>query len=369
MKPRPAGKMRYANASYNLLAATVEAASGMPYASYLKQELFVPAGMLHSGEFGADPLVASAHSYVAFTDWGGPDTWPRNWRMFGEGDIYTTVGDLWCWRQAIRGGTVLNADSIHAQRTPLAPIENQDSYGLGMMRLKTNGGRFDWEHGGDTELGDNSLYREMDDGWFIAIVSNASAGDRKWMRWAVQDEIEKATEGAAPRKAPRAFMLSQGQLAALAGAYNLRGGRIELIDDGALLWLVPDGQAAVDLFLAPAPAAPSATERTTALLAGVTSGNTAIWEGMAGKVNAGDMANGWATTLAVAMERRCPIESPVRGSIRAERRSSSPTCSSFRAGCGCVSFGVMEVPGRLSVSMRMARHFRRPFRSPRSAES
>jgi CubicO group peptidase (beta-lactamase class C family) len=64
----PGERYRYANGGYSLLAAIIEEVSGMSFQSYLRDQLFLPAGMQHTGFIGEidfhDTNVARGH-YIA----------------------------------------------------------------------------------------------------------------------------------------------------------------------------------------------------------------------------------------------------------------------------------------------------------------
>ena len=108
---RPGRKFRYSNAGYSLLAAVVEIAAGEPYETYLRQRLWQPAGMAHTG-FHVPDRGRAAHGYAPGLDWGTPFDHPwapdgPYWNLRGCGGIVTTADDLYRWHQALAGDAIL----------------------------------------------------------------------------------------------------------------------------------------------------------------------------------------------------------------------------------------------------------------------
>jgi CubicO group peptidase (beta-lactamase class C family) len=63
--------------------------------------------------------------------------WDTSWSR-GAGAIYSTVGDLFRWTEALHGGRVVNADSLRAMTTPnpLPPGVKGLNYGFGLSVTK-----------------------------------------------------------------------------------------------------------------------------------------------------------------------------------------------------------------------------------------
>ncbi|MEA2695190.1 MAG: hypothetical protein QOJ16_4577, partial [Acidobacteriota bacterium] len=87
----PGRRFLYSNLGYNLLAAVVEIASGKPYEQYLKERLWEPAGLRHTG-FHVPDREDVAHGYTPTGDWGTPldHPWAPDgpyWNLRGNGGI------------------------------------------------------------------------------------------------------------------------------------------------------------------------------------------------------------------------------------------------------------------------------------------
>lgn len=110
----PGSRYEYSNVGYSLLAGIVELVSGKSYETFLRETLFVPAGMPKTGyhladwdparivhgrtESGGD---AGTSVERALSD-GGP-----GWHLLGNGGIHSTVGDMYRWHTALQGDSVL----------------------------------------------------------------------------------------------------------------------------------------------------------------------------------------------------------------------------------------------------------------------
>ncbi|MEO7983260.1 MAG: serine hydrolase [Bacteroidota bacterium] len=134
----------YSNLNYYLLALLIEKLSGMPYNSYIKKNIFIPAGMEHSSlaEFyvGIDPALCKEHKYqfIFSTMPQRIDTMEENLRFFqtynlkGHGDIISTVGDLLKYDQALYTGKLLKQSSLDLAFHAVVPgIPGDSGYGLG----------------------------------------------------------------------------------------------------------------------------------------------------------------------------------------------------------------------------------------------
>jgi CubicO group peptidase (beta-lactamase class C family) len=110
----PGERYRYTNAGYSLLAAVVERVAGESYESFVRRELFVPAGLTDATFRGErpedDPRLA--WGYLGALD--RIERRPRQplpWGTQGAGGMVMTVGDLYKWYLALRGNRVLSAEA------------------------------------------------------------------------------------------------------------------------------------------------------------------------------------------------------------------------------------------------------------------
>lgn len=122
----PGSKIRYDNAGYNLAAAVVEQASGMPFATYLQTAFFDPLGMKDSG-FGDGEDLVTGHADLP----GGltPQLQANVSILPGAGALYSTLDDMLVWQRALHHGHVLSRDGYARMIADHAPSATPDERG------------------------------------------------------------------------------------------------------------------------------------------------------------------------------------------------------------------------------------------------
>jgi CubicO group peptidase (beta-lactamase class C family) len=139
----PGSQARYSNSGYIVAGLLIEALGGMPFADFLEREFFAPlsmkdTGVAHSGVI--TPRLASGY-VMAGQQWQ-PSVFLNMSLPYSAGALYSSVGDLHRWQQALHGGRLLSAASYQAMTTPV-----KQHFALGLMR----GGTQDqpvWTHSG-----------------------------------------------------------------------------------------------------------------------------------------------------------------------------------------------------------------------------
>src|ERR1700761_2353526 len=130
----PNKRFLYNNSNFMVLGSIVEKVSGMSYAEYVKENIFKPAGMSHSAVYSKavyDKIPA---------DVVGHDR--NSWRYsvvpnvldgpVGDKGVYSTVGDLYLFDQALRNGMLIKPatqDSAYTDRNPM--LRGHFNYGYG----------------------------------------------------------------------------------------------------------------------------------------------------------------------------------------------------------------------------------------------
>ncbi|WP_395651663.1 serine hydrolase domain-containing protein [Brevundimonas sp.] len=122
----PGTKVRYDNAGFNLAAAIVEKASGMPFERYLRTVLFQPLGLDHTG-LGDTPGVAVG--YANFPQGLAAQTQPNVSVVTGAGALYSTLDDMLAWERALHGGRVLSRASYEQMIADHAPADTPEERG------------------------------------------------------------------------------------------------------------------------------------------------------------------------------------------------------------------------------------------------
>jgi D-alanyl-D-alanine carboxypeptidase len=176
----PGSKYEYSNAGYILLGYLIEKISGKDYYSYVKENIFAPAGMKDTDNYDVQypiPNLAIGYSrsasrskeyeyktteYMKMTK-GGP-----------AGGGYTTVGDLIRFGDAVFGNVLL--DKLHTEMLTTGKVTVDDlpeggKYCFGLVEQYINGHRV-VGHIGNLSGIRAALKVYVDDGVSIAILSN-----------------------------------------------------------------------------------------------------------------------------------------------------------------------------------------------------
>lgn len=90
----PGGPFAYNNTNYLLLASVIEKVSGVDYATFIKSRIIDPLGMNHT-------------SIAVPGEENGPVGVDNFYQPYGEGNIYSTAGDLFKLDQALTSGQII----------------------------------------------------------------------------------------------------------------------------------------------------------------------------------------------------------------------------------------------------------------------
>jgi len=174
----PGSGFHYNNSAYFLLGQIVAKVSGQSFDNYLREAFFKPLEMNDTGIYvNSAPPSGMAIGY-SFTDekFKPALDWDMSWAG-GAGALYSTVGDLFRWNEALFGGQVINATSLKAATTPVELPKNTDGmmmkYGYGLMmyeikRLPTIG------HGGGLHGWSSDLLRVPKHNCTVVVLANAA---------------------------------------------------------------------------------------------------------------------------------------------------------------------------------------------------
>jgi CubicO group peptidase (beta-lactamase class C family) len=181
-KPRPFNvpnkRFLYNNSNFMVLGAIIEKVSGMSYADFMKQNVFIPASMAHTNVYSKAvydkiPVDVVGHDRgqwrysVAQNFLDGP---------VGDKGIYSTVADLFLFDRALRAGRLLKQatlDSAYVPRNPM--VHGHFSYGYGWRTFTAPGQQViyhtGWWHGF------RHIYlRDMKNDITIVLLSNLANG-------------------------------------------------------------------------------------------------------------------------------------------------------------------------------------------------
>jgi len=122
----PGTAWEYSNSGYCVLARVVEKASGMSFADFLRQRIFVPLKMhaTMAYEYGKNGVEARAYGYTKNAGlWLETDQSPTS-ATLGDGGIYSSLDDLSKWDDALRHYTLLSEAAMRPALTAVALPED-----------------------------------------------------------------------------------------------------------------------------------------------------------------------------------------------------------------------------------------------------
>ena len=225
----PGSESSYADASMILLAAIVELASGQPYETYLREELFAPAGMEHTGFRSDDPELLGSAQAVGVVEGkpaGSPaDLPPLSWSVKGAGGMVSTVEDLFRWLQAVKAGKILSPEGMRAYAAAHVPLDETSAEGYGWVIAEPEPGhRLRAHAGGTEEIGHVNVIQWWMDDDFVVIVCSADAA---YSAEDVAVAIDKIMFGLPQEMPPAAVDVDPDALHTFTGRYELpEGGAI-----------------------------------------------------------------------------------------------------------------------------------------------
>ena len=110
LKFEPGTNHAYSNAGYIVLGLIIEAASGQDYFSYVRENIFRPAGMADTDSYASDDIVENRA--VGYTKEGGgrrrSNAFQRPARGSSAGGGYSTVRDLLKFGAALKAGKLVS---------------------------------------------------------------------------------------------------------------------------------------------------------------------------------------------------------------------------------------------------------------------
>jgi CubicO group peptidase (beta-lactamase class C family) len=147
---KPGTTFRYSNAGYTVLTRIAAKIGGKPFAELMRDEVFHPLGMRHTGLEGTVTAPPRARGHRR-TDKGMEISEQKTHYVRGAGDVVSTLDDLLRWDEALYGEGLLSASARRAMFTPT-------------VRGKQGGFGYGW------------LLRDMPDGQPLPVFSGSGAG-------------------------------------------------------------------------------------------------------------------------------------------------------------------------------------------------
>jgi CubicO group peptidase (beta-lactamase class C family) len=139
----PGTAFEYSNPGYDLLAVVIERVSGMSFSQFMQTRIFDPLDMSHTFSLPDQkrrngPMVAI--SYTLEGD--APEAYPYDAldHLVGSGSIYTTVGDMALYDEALYGSELIPQEALQDAFQPaLLKNGSREPYGFGWELEERNG--------------------------------------------------------------------------------------------------------------------------------------------------------------------------------------------------------------------------------------
>jgi serine beta-lactamase-like protein LACTB len=170
----PGTEFRYSSFGYNLLGCAVEGASGEPFAAYLHEHIFVPAGMDHIQPDDVFQIIPNrARGYAS-----RPEGLVRNSDLMDSsykipsGGLSSTVIDLARFAIAIQSGVLLKPETVSQMFTSQKTRDGKATgYGLG-WEVEDNAGAKAVSHSGGQSGTSTDLLMRPDRGLAVVVMCN-----------------------------------------------------------------------------------------------------------------------------------------------------------------------------------------------------
>jgi len=173
LKFEPGSKWEYSNYGFILLGVIIEKVSGQSYYDYVREHIYVPAGMTATASEPEDQAVPDRS--VGYTKMDNGQQWKPNtdtlpYRGTSAGGGYSTVEDLARFAAALEQHKLLDAHSTELLTTG-KPGTPDNSYAYGFADQKINGTRC-FGHGGGAPGMNGQLEICPSNGYVVAVLAN-----------------------------------------------------------------------------------------------------------------------------------------------------------------------------------------------------
>jgi len=171
----PATKGMYANINFLLCALIIEAISDMPYAEYMKREVFLPLEMPHAVVDHRGLEISHRVQGYGLDANGDPVPVAKSYDwMLGAGDMVGTVEDVYCLNKAIKHRLLLQDDTWNEILTP-SPLNQM---GMGCTVTEWHGQKRIHHNGGSTGFRTLHVFLPQQD-FDLIILSNSGYGNAR----------------------------------------------------------------------------------------------------------------------------------------------------------------------------------------------
>jgi CubicO group peptidase (beta-lactamase class C family) len=167
----PGSQYQYSNSGYILLGAVIEKITGKSYFTVIRERIFKPLGMIHSGfDFLNLKNRQKAKGYFKSTG-KALQSAPiiDSTKSYAAGSIYTTAGDLYRWDRALYNNVLVHQETLEKAFTPY-----KANYGYGWV-IDSSFGKKVVMHEGSTPGFVSFIARVPADQTCIILLDNKSS--------------------------------------------------------------------------------------------------------------------------------------------------------------------------------------------------
>ena len=169
---------RYSNTGYALLALVVERLSGQPYARFLEERIFRPAGMRGTVAFepGVSTVPNRAFGYIFRNGGIFLSDQSSTSAVLGDGGVYSSLHDMLAWERALDARTILRDEELRQAWTPMALTDGSVSrYGFGWF-VDREDGTLRLSHHGETSGFTNFILKYPERRLTVLVLTNRRGG-------------------------------------------------------------------------------------------------------------------------------------------------------------------------------------------------
>lgn len=149
MLASPGDEYNYSNAGYDLLGILIERLSGQSYPDFMEENIFAPLGMSNSFAVPNDARLEDENVVESYSTEGAyePDELDG---LNGSGSIYSTLGDMYLYDQALYTNDLVSQETLEEAFTSGILNDGEETaYGFGFEL---------GEHAGETYIGHSGAW-------------------------------------------------------------------------------------------------------------------------------------------------------------------------------------------------------------------
>lgn len=179
----PGSQYEYNNTGYALLASIIARTSGLTFGEYLKENVFGPAKMNHSGVYGGgDKRAQFAKVAEAYTPKKGHKGFQKvekdkkrrsvQWSkgVVGDRGVYTSVLDLEKWKQALRYNRLISETSKR-QMFSVDTVSKKYGYGFAIYETQSKG-KWVYHNGSWSGYKTSAIYLPEHNEYLVILSNN-----------------------------------------------------------------------------------------------------------------------------------------------------------------------------------------------------